>query len=475
MPAAVLTPTLDAAGAGVATRRATLGAAIAAVAVHGALWWIELRPSPRPFWGDEATYWAASERLRAGAPAALEPLWPPLYPHFLALVSRLSSAAPLVAVKLVQLALLVAAALLLRRAWIAVGGTAALGTFLAAWLIADPSTAAFTLYLWPEILHLFLVAAALWVLATGRRSAAWLVALGLALGLALLAKALLLPFLPVLLAPLALEKAAGERWRRVAVVAAVVAVTVAPAAALNWRHHRLLAPSGSGLFNLWVGMNDVSRASLGDNTAGEEFGPYLASGATFAERQRVLRAKIAARVAERGVAALAADALGRQYFRLFDRDSFLTDQLPGGRITAYRLGYVDPPPALAGALRTASYLSYAAMLALAAGGAVLATPRQRPWLWIPMAFLGYNLSILLFLHVKSRYRLQLVWVLLALAGVAVGRWREAGGWQGLRARCGRLRLAAAASAAALALFLVFAGPSLDAASGRPNFPRVVPP
>jgi len=45
---------------------------------QAALLWIEWRPAPRKLWGDEITYWAAAEQLRAGVKPDLYLIWPPL-------------------------------------------------------------------------------------------------------------------------------------------------------------------------------------------------------------------------------------------------------------------------------------------------------------------------------------------------------------------------------------------------------------
>ena len=434
--------------------------------LHGSLFWIDGTLSGgRRLWGDELTYQAAAERLLAGAAANLDALWPPLYPYFLAALERIGG---LLAVQVAQSALLGMAAWFLfdlgrrvlrptgasgdahaeRTAMLAAGIAAAL-------LLGDPQVAAFAHYLWPEILHLALMLFALWALVARAGEARWLAAAGVALGLALLTKSILGPFLPVLLAPLALAGGWRVGLRRVAVVVALIAATVAPVMLANWRSGEGLRIADSSRFNLWVGLNDRSRRNLVEEIVGEEYARYRASADDTAGRNAVLVEKIRGLVRARPLGDLVGRQLTRQPFRLFDRESFLTDQLAGGAIAAAGYGYPTAPPALAIGLRVSSYAVYGAVLVLAAVGVWALRLRGRAWLWVLIAFVAYNLVLFLGLHVKTRYRIQFLPVLYLYAGYAVAAWHT--GTLRLRAR----EWIAAAGTASLVLFLALAGPWLD--------------
>ena len=159
-------------------------------------------------------------------------------------------------------------------------------------------------------------------------------------------------------------------------------------------------------------------------------------------------------VRERGLGSLLRAQLGRQYFRLFDKDSFVTDQLPGGAIGAQGYGYRGTPAALAALIRGWSYLLYAAVLAAAALGFAVDPPRGRPWRWVLVTFLVFNLAAFLLLHVKTRYRLAFLPVLDLHAG-AFAAW--CAGDRAPFASPSTVAWAAAAGAAALILFLAFGG------------------
>ncbi len=426
-------------------------ATFVALLVHGTLHFVGRFPSPRLLWGDEITYAEAARRISAGLPPNLELLWPPLYPRLLAWLGVPGS---LLGVTLLQSLALLGAALVLRDL-VARSGAPGLPADLAGFfLLADPSTAAFAHFLWPEVFHLFLFLVAIWIVVARSDRAAWLLLLGFVLGLALLLKSLLGPFLPVLLFPVVLS---ARGWRRllnpVLALVGVVALTL-PVMLGNERREGSFVVADSTRFNTWVGLNDRSRRNLVDEIVGDEYGRWLASGSSLKQRNAASESRIRELVAHRGLPAILAGQLGKQYFRLFDKDSFLTDQLPGGAIAARGYGYVGPPRAIASGLRGIAVAAGICILVTAAAGLVLA---PRP-LGMPMRLLGlflaYNLALLLVLHVKTRYRVQLTPALLAFAAplwsAPLAVFRSAALW----------RRVAAVAAAVLALFLAVGGPLL---------------
>jgi dolichyl-phosphate-mannose-protein mannosyltransferase len=412
-------------------------------------------PAPRALWGDEIMYADLARRLAAREPAHIDFLWPPAYPRFLAGLLVLGGGSFLLA-RAVQVALLALSALLLRDLGLRLVGSRVAAAVAGALLALDPQVAGFAHFLWPEVLHLFLFLAALWILVARADRPPWLALLGLVLGLALLTKSLLGPFLPVLLLPVVLT--AGLRGlARVALVAAAIAVTVTPTVIANARGGGPFI-ADSSRFNLWVGLNDRARKDLVDEVVGGEYQRYLRSGRTFAERTDALEGKIRELVRERGLRRILGAQLGRQYFRLFDKDSFVTDQLPEGAISREGYGYRDTPRALAALIRGWSFLLYGAVLAAAALGLAVDPPRARPWRWVLLAFLAFNLAAFLFLHVKSRYRVAFLPVLDIQAG-AFAAW--CAGERAPFPPPSSAAWAASAAAAALALFLAFGGPLLD--------------
>lgn len=433
---------------------------LAVLTVHAVLFWLHYVPFSRTLWGDELTYLADAARLLEGRETAGTLLWPPLYPRFVAgllVVGRGS----LVALQLAQTALLLATALVLRDLARRLLGVGFVERWIACALLAYPVLVAFAHYLWPEILHLALFVFALWILEARRERLGWLALLGLVLGLALLTKNLLTPLLPLLL----LLPGLGRPWRlglpRVAIVLAVLLLTVAPTVLSNVERHGRWLISDSALFNVWVGLSDVSRRNFVDEVVGREFKTYVESADSPTERNRILAGKLRRRIRERGWTEQLGSQLTRQYFRLFDKDSFFTDQLVGGAIEARGAGYASRASGFAAVLRGVCYGSYALMLVAAPFGLVLCPPAKRGKLWLLLLFLAYNLGLFLLVHVKSRYRVQFLPVLLLLAGCAVQFFPWPTSPAGADARLPRGPLIAAAGVSALLLGLAFAGPWLD--------------
>ncbi len=464
---------------GRAVARVAMAFAGLAAALQAILFALEKGGAGRHLWGDEVLYLTAARRVLGGGASDLDPLWPPLYPHLLAAlgVSHL-------AVEIAQTFLLVGTALLLadlaRRSYGGEGPAAGLAGVLAGGLLLlDPQVAAFSHYLWPEIVHLFLFVAALWgMVRIGQRIGngedrtaspsvrpPWLglALLGAAFGLALQAKSLLLPFVPILFIPLFVaifRRFGARRGALCALVAALaLAATLTPTLLANVREGIGFRLADSSKFNLWVGLNDTSRRNLVGEIVGRKYDLYRKSAPTFPGRNAILDEKIRRLVAREGIPKLALRQIERQPFRLFDRESFFTDQLPGGAIVAQDHGYRDVPPGLAAFLRTAGISIYAAILlaavvGIARGRSAWARSAEglRPAL---LAFVAYNLLLFLALHAKTRYRLQMMPALDLFAAFGV-----AGLWQGVR--LSRRGWVGVVFAGLLVLGLVFGGRALDA-------------
>lgn len=425
-------------------RRAAVGILLAGVVMQGAIAALGVPPAGRGLAGDEQMYVRVAGDLAAGRAVELDPLWPPGYPVLLgAWVSLTGSLLGFFALQV--LAHLVAAALLARLGWCLTGDWRVAG-LAATFLAIDPQVAAFAQTYWPETLHLALVVALLVAATEGIESDRGAVAFGAGLGAALLLKSLLTPFVPVLLFSALLGGLPRARWRRAALAAGVMALLLAPAVWSNHRRHGFWGVADSTRFNLALGLADRSPRSLRDDGAYAFLLEYQASGATFADRQRALGQRIRGELERRGAAAILAAQLGRQYFRLFDRESYFAAMLPGsGALAAIGQGFRDPPAALAATLGLLGALLYGVVLITAPFGGLLLLAKRDRRAWLPLAFVGYQVALFFFLHVKARYRLPLLPVLdltaaLALVQLAdrfrgrpVERWssgRWAVGWIG---------------------------------------------
>jgi len=430
----------------------------AVVAVHALLWWVFYWPAPKWPWGDETLYLrAAGEMLDAGR-LKLDPLWPALYPRFVAGCLAIGGGS-LVPLQLVQTMLLLLSAMLMRELALRWTGRQDLSAAVALFLAGYPPLVAFAQYVWPEVLHLALFLIALWILEFRRDDRRWLAGLGFVLGLALLSKNLLVPFLPILLVPLVRFGSRRIRLARLGIVVTVLGLTVAPILVAGGRQHGTWGTSASGRFNLWVGLNERSRVEFVDEIVGLEYAAYLESAESPRSRHEALGREIGGLIRERGVTALFRAQLSRQYFRLFSRESFLTEQLTGGVLWGPDRGYRNRSPTAAALIRALSYSLYTLLILTASVGAAFLGPDCRRRAAVLLWFLVYNLALFLVLHVKTRYRVQILPSLLILAacgGANLIRLGSAGPWRSLASR-GLLALALVS----VALALVFAGGFLD--------------
>ena len=430
--------------------RNKLAVGLAAVSVHLWLAVVARLGGPRVLWGDEKAYLSSAVAVLQGDPSWWPaPLWPPLYPRFLAGILVVSGHNP-VGITIIQTVFLFIAAVIfgdLVRRW-----TGARVAGIAAFLMMAgfPPLAAFSRFLWPEVLHLVLVLAAVWVLVVRRESSLWLALAGVSLGLALLTKSLMGPFVPVLLGAAFIGDRAPRRVLRLAVCVVAIAVVIGPVIGLQHRRVGVPVIADSSAFNLWVGLNDRGMKSFEDPFVAEAYKEYSASEGTFSDRNAHAYRQSWNLIRERGLGAVLKAQLRRQYVRLFDKDCYLTEQVPGGAAVAQGSGFVSLGPRASAGVQIMSFGTYALLLLTAPLGFMVWPFVQRRWPRVLLLFLLYNLALFLVLHVKSRYRIQLLPVFFLGSSAAIA-WFEAGlkGNVSLRPVIGRVAVAGVLSAVLL--------------------------
>jgi hypothetical protein len=293
-------------------------------------------PEPKQLISDE-DYFQLCETLAAGGQPAFNPLRPPLYGNLIAAIFT-AFGTILLPVQLVQIGCWLVTGLLI---WKLAARTSDSGRGLggAGRCMLSPELSAFSHYLWPETLHLFLWTIALWLLIRFADAAWAYAAAGLLLGLALLTKSLLLPFMPVLIAFVALRpgfrQAVSSRLLGAGVLVAMIVVTHLPTVISTAGIQRLSIFTESSVFNLWVGLNDRSSFDSSSNEiVGHEIRAYL-DYPIPATRSEHYTSMIREKLATQGMLGTVRAQLGRQYFRLFDIRTFFTTQLPGGGRESY--------------------------------------------------------------------------------------------------------------------------------------------
>jgi 4-amino-4-deoxy-L-arabinose transferase-like glycosyltransferase len=448
----------------VVLRRRRLLAALFIVlfaALQTLLWLAYYGVAAKALVGDEQGYQATALAILGGGPWMPSSIWPPLQPLFIAALYAVFGTHLLI-VQVAQTLLFIACAALLRDLWRRLGGSVgAANTAAALWLL-NPSTAAYAQWLWPEMLHVFLLLAAFCALARNA-SRVHAFAAGCGIGLAILAKSLLSVFWPAFLIAFVQRARPFVRVRPVAVFAFGLTIVTGPALLHGWREYGKPMIADSSIYNLWVGLTDPWRSDYVADLGGVTLPAFLASGVTPQQRNAVYLDKVRALVAERGIATLLAERMSRQYFRLFSAKTPLLSQLPGTACAGY-LSVYRTQPWLQSTLAAASSAFHALMLVAAAFG--IACWRRRPdrMLVIVALFICYQLALFALIHVKARFLLPMIPFLCGFGGsfLVALRARAAGcecddSTQALAPS----RLAWGALLAVLLLFLAFAGPALD--------------
>jgi len=418
--------------------------------LHISLWVLEFRG--RALWGDEQRYLDSARALLQGSPSWWpEPFWPPLQSHVLGGLLA-TGGHRLLLIGLFQTFLLLVTALALGDLIGRWSGSARAGN-VAVWLcLSYPPLVAFTHYLWPEVLHLSLFVMAIWMLCCRPESRAWNILTGLALGLALLTKSLLGPFLPLLLIGALIYR--DRAWRRAAWILGMLLLTLSP---VLWAQaHRLGRPliADSSAFNLWVGLNDRGLKNFEDEYVARAYEEFRRADGDFFQRNALLRKRSFEKIRREGILPVLKAQFCRQYFRLFDRENYLGEQLLDGAAVRLGLGYRDREMLLARMLRSVSYLFYGLLLVLAPVSLVFWSWSEMRWPRILLLFLAYNLAIFLWFHVKSRYRIQLLPVFFLAAPMISGL---VFGFENHLRQFTRTRGFIAVAVAGLGLFLAFGG------------------
>jgi 4-amino-4-deoxy-L-arabinose transferase-like glycosyltransferase len=437
------------------------------LASQALLWFAYYAGGGKALIGDEQAYQASALAILGGGPWMPSSIWPPLQSLFIAAIYAVFGT-HLLAVQIAQTLLFIACAALLRDLWRRLGGSVAAANMAAALWLLNPASAAYAHWLWPELPHVFLLLAALCLLARARTARHTFFA-GVCIGLAILAKSLLSMFWPLFLITLLRRERPWLLLRPALAFVLGLAIVTAPALLHGWREYGKPMIADSSIYNLWVGLSDIWRSDYVADMGGVTLPAFIASGATPQQRNAVYLDKVRALVEERGLAHVLADQLGRQYFRLFSAKTSLVSQLPGaacaGHLSVYR-----SPDVLARVLTLVNDMLHALLLAACAFGIAgwrwrsppAVAQRSRVLAVIVLLF-GYQLALFLLIHVKARFLLPMIPFLCGFAGSFLVALR-ARGFSGRGEPMIALtppRLALGAALAALLLFLAFAGPILD--------------
>lgn len=424
---------------------------------QGALWWLYYHAGAKQLIGDEFHYFQTAHTILAGEAWHTSHIWPPGQQVLLATMFWLFGDT-LVSIQVLQTLLFLGCGFLLWRLWHRLSGNAVAAGIAATLFILNPSTAAYSHYLWPEIPHLFALLLALNFLLPRPKTSLSVFLGGAAIGMALLFKSLLTPMWPLFLILFIQKKPIWQiQWRSSSLFLSGLLLITAPALIAGHRNTGHWSIADSSAFNILAGLNDRARNDYVDDPVGGLFQQYLNSGTNADQRNEWAKKEIKEKIEKSSISEILLQQVKRQYFRLFESKTLLLSQLPGPTCGGYLQAYQAVPAPVVSVMRWTSHFFHALTLAGFAIGLCLWRDWRKPWLWGALAFITYQLGLFSILHVKARYLLPMLPLFCGFAGEAL-----AAGWRNnvnLTLQVNRLMLAG--GIATLLLFLAFAGSWLD--------------
>jgi 4-amino-4-deoxy-L-arabinose transferase-like glycosyltransferase len=275
-------------------------------------------------------------------------------------------------------------------------------------MILYPSWLAYSHYLWPEVIHVTLFVSVLWINNYKGYSYKWLLFSGLLLGIAIQFKSLLILFIPFLYLSTFIKNGIKQSMGKVILSIVLAAVTMIPA---SMKAHEMTGGwmvSNSAMFNLWFGLNDDKRQNFSHDIGGNIYRAYIKSGKTFEQRNKVFKDKSLKKIHDDGYINTLKKQLSKQYFRLFDYQSFFSQHFQGTKqdnyINRYSHNHNELLAKLILVYNTVFY--FLIMSAMLLG---LMVSLKHSVLAKQMAlFLLYVLGLFVLLHTKPRFRIPLI-------------------------------------------------------------------
>jgi hypothetical protein len=371
-------------------------------------------PSMKDFFGDEAMYFDKAGAIAAGDSVTFNILWPTFYPKIMGCLFIVTGPS-VIAMQALQIIMLFISGLLWRRITLKLTGSHLAANVTLGLFLMSPHLIAFSHYLFAEIFHIFFFSGAVWLLIV-HSDRLWIAPVaGLLVGLCLLTKLLLLPFVPLIVIYSAFLTSGDykKRLAQSALFLAVLVITVLPTMVGNYKSKGIFAIADSSSFNLWAGWRDTEYVGY-RNDVFQEFAQFWTSADNDKARVDFCRKAMAEELRRRGIWGILRNQIPRQFFVIFDCDSFFTTQLPGGPRWSYRFSN----EILIAILKVFSYGSYALLLMLSLFGICLTRVHKVGWLQFLVVFILLNIGLCILIHANSRFRIQFMPALMVYAGIA---------------------------------------------------------
>lgn len=389
----------------------TLILLLSSVLIQFLLFYFYYSPETKILAGDEERYLSTAKSILNGGDWHPHFLWPPLQPITIAFFLKLFGDS-LIALQVFQYLLIILSAFIVRDITYKESQDHTAAQIAFAILLLLPSWLAYSQYLWPEVIHITLFLSIVWINLYCSPSLFWMILSGIIIGIALLYKNLLLAFIPFLFWPQLVNIFYGNKRLKqifsILIQLFVMLIVLSPVMIKSKSNHDSWLISNSSAFNIYAGIKDEARQNFVNVKVAEIYGEYMRSGDGFEQREDFIKEKIQLEVEEKGYFKIFATQVKKQYFRLFDFNSFLSYQFKGntaeGQINKYAHNLDDGLPKLLIAFDKFLYL----LILTAALANIILYLKNSVASQQMLIFLFYNLGLFLLLHVKTRFILPMI-------------------------------------------------------------------
>ncbi len=378
-------------------------------------------PDTKVFLGDESRYYDAGLSIIAGGDWHSNPLWPPMQSVLISLFARLFEQ-PLLPLQIFQYMMLLLAGFIVRDlTWRETQHQASSQISLAI-MLWYPSWLAYSQYLWPEVIHVLLLVAIIWINHYKKNAYGWMAFSGLLLGLMILFKSVVFLFIPFLYLPLIVAAKRGEcSWPSAFMkitLSMVIAVAVISPASI--KAHKLTGGwmvSNSSMFNLWYGLNDDKRQHFAHDIGGGIYRKYMSSADDYAMRNHLIKEQAMKKIDTQGFVTTTINQLKKQYFRLFDHQSFFTQQFQGPNSENFKNKYHHHhDEILVKTVVNFDHIFYFFIMLGMVLGLLISIKKSLLAQQFGL-FLLYTLGLFILLHAKSRFRVPLMPMMAFFSGL----------------------------------------------------------
>ena len=377
------------------------------VILESILFYIYYFPETKLFFGDEQRYLNTGLSIAVGGDWHTNPLWPPGQSILISLFARFF-VNPVLPLQLFQYVLLLFSGFVVRDiVWRETANRVSSQLALAI-MILYPSWLAYSQYLWPEVIHVTLFVVIIWINRYRYNSYKWMLFSGFILGIALLFKSLLILFVPFLYLSSVLKL--GWKKALLTIVSSLLMAMIVMAPA-SLKAHKMTGGwmvSNSSMFNLWFGLNDDKRQNFTHDIGGVMHKEYMKFADNYQQRNEVAKNKALKKMKDEGYINTFIKQISKQYFRLFDYQSFFSQQFQGEKSENYLNKYSHHHnEVLVKLLLLFNNLFYFILMLGMFFGVSVSIKKSLVAQQFAL-FLLYILALFVLLHTKPRFRIPLL-------------------------------------------------------------------